>query len=188
MLSNIFSGTRKRSWLPPFATLEASIATSTHRHNKLCTDHSALRIVPSSIADVSCKLFLVLQLPLPQHCYCNFGKKFIHWRGLHFGILGWIVFRKFRDFQFVGQFFGGNFLISLPILWGSSRRLPGAWACGPEPLKSRRVTLSNLNLYSEHSINEFCKYVLVLRNMLLNFDLCFVCKLFHMLIPFLTLS
>ena len=68
-------------------------------------------MVLSSIADVSCNLFLVLRLPLPQHWDGDFEKNsstgagyiLVFWDEMFLVILGfWSIF-------------GGNFQISLPI-------------------------------------------------------------------------
>ena len=62
-------------------------------------------MVLSSIADVSCKLSLELQLPLPPHCNCDFlknssmgaGSILVFWGEMFLGILDNFL-RKFSDF------------------------------------------------------------------------------------------
>ena len=68
-------------------------------------------MVLSTIADMSCKLFLVLLLlvlllPLPKQSYC-----YLAWAPC------WYFMRKCLVIL-VFNFFGGNFPISLQILWG----------------------------------------------------------------------
>ena len=79
-------------------------------------DDSALIMVLSAIADVSCKLFLLLLLSLPQHCNCNFeknsftaaGSVLVFWDEMFLGIFGFLVDFLEEIFQVLYQSYGGS--------------------------------------------------------------------------------